>query len=345
MPIVLTKDDKINLVKISFLYIIFEIILIGISFPIYNQFKDIQYIIILFGMITPIFLYSSISYLLFKYRIYIKLYAIIFIVTLFISILTGLFLIQILQNLLIGSFAWFLSMILLLISYGIFSWMTEKITLFLANKYIKMVSPTLELLEKNTLIFRIDEKNKDNKINSLLILLKEVFSFHQIKDIDNRLLMVNNNTGTYILIYKHQNTLVITPFKNSIYEFDFEVSDIRQSINDLVISLLNFEKIDARRDEESRSAFANYIIGFKDYCVKKSEIKELFPFARIIAIAVIVIIAIISLFIFYPRIPEFFQYLQNIGATAIIIGTIIGGIILAIAGYSLKFLQKRFFKK
>lgn len=355
MPIDLTKDDKINLIKISSLLVIFETVSIGISILIYNQFKEIVYIVYIFGVIAPIFLCLSISYLMFRYRIFIKLYDEFFVITTLFLILTGIFLISILQNVAPFSSIIFLPSILLLISYGVFSWFTNKIVLFFANKYIKMSSPTTDILEEKTLFFRMDIKNTYNKINSLLILLEKIFDYHRLKDIDSHrwLLVSNDDTESFILIYIYKNTLLITPFENSIYEYNFKNSDIRQSISDLVISLFNFEEIDAATedafksdfDEESSFAFSDYNKMFTKYSVKKSEIKELFPFAKIIGLVVIIIAAIVLLFLFYSKIPELFQYLQDIGVTPYIVSTIVISIILGVGNYLRKFFQKKIFKK
>ncbi len=344
MPIDLTKVDEINLVKVSAVLIIFEVISIGISVLIYNQFKEIAYAVYIFGFIAPIFLCASISFLMFKYRLFVKLYNEVFAFVSVVVILTGLFIIQYFLKASPGSVVLILLLVLFLISYGVFSWFTNKIILFLANVYIKMTNPITNTLVENTIIFRVDERNKENKINSLFILLKEVFAFRQIKRILNRYLLINNS-GTYIHIYRYQNTLLITPFKNSIYEFDFNVSDIRQSISDLAISLLNFEKIEEKKDEESSDAVKTYIKDFTEFSVKKSEIKDIFPIARTIAIVIVIVVAIILLFIFYPSIPGIFQYLQDTGTTPIIIGTIIGSILTAVLLYFGKFFQKKFLKK
>lgn len=349
MPNELTKEERYNLYKVLSFFIIFEFGSILLSIGIYKQFNDLGFVLIWFSTLTPIIVWSSLSYLLFKYRIFVRFYLQFFFLTFFTPLTIGSLLLEFLRHIPSLSVYYILILTILLLDAG-FLWITDKIVLFLANRYINISLPSSEMLEKNTLIYRIDEKNKNSKINSLLILLEELFNFYRVRDVDNKtadhwLLKSKNNTSNFILIYTYKNTLLITPFKNSIYKYEFDNPDTFESINDLVISLFNFEKINIDTDEESKFAFSDYFKMFQNYSGKKSEIRELIPFIKLIIGVAIIIIAIILLFLFYSKIPEFFQYLQNVGAMQYIVLPITVAIILWVGNYLQKILQKKIFKK
>jgi hypothetical protein len=273
-----------------------------------------------------------------------------FCVIIFIPFFTGILETKFLENIPDGSPEFILIMLIFLVFVSLFTLIPTKIVHFLANRYIKMSSPSSEILASNTLCFKIDTENKDSKINSLITMIRKLFDYDLLKnksDINNDhwLLKSNNQSIDFILIYYLKDILIITPFKNLIYEYNFNTIKLKNSIYDLMLVIYEFEPVDTKTDTNARDAFSDYLKMFQDYSVKKSEIREVFPTIKLIFYGAISIVVILGIFFSYPRIPELLQYLETTGSTGIIIGTIAGAIIVGILSYIYKSLKKKIFNK
>ncbi len=345
-----SKGEKYHVLSVVVIWIIFLAISVAISYFIYNAVTNSFFVYFWFIVLTPIVMLVVSAYILIKNKLFAIWGDILFLFAYISVIFIGTLLIKYLEGIPDGDLIMVGILFFFMLGSGILFILTHSIIKFIANKVVPISRPKQADLEENTVIFKITGDNIKSSFNSLVLILGTILDYNigkkeEFKNEIFQLLTSQTNKSKFLFIATIDDILFITPFTSLIYEYQFKEYKVLKNVKDIITSLLKFNSIDLKKDKNADKQLSEYIKLFPKSSVKKYELGEIFPLIRLFSYAVIIVIVIVFICLFYGSILGFADYIISIGAMPIIMGTIIGGIILGTFGYFFKVLKTKFGKK